>query len=121
MARKAAAGATTAAYTPRSVRIIAVPIDLGASRRGTDAGPSAMRVAGLNVALERLGHRVAVDIDIDVPAMETRDEKCDSARFLEEILIVSDSPGRRGRRSMPVTSRSSSAAITRWPWVRSPA
>ncbi len=72
----------------KSVRILAVPIDLGASRRGTDAGPSAMRVAGLNGAIARLGHTVAGDVDIDVPAMETRKEKSDSARFLDEILEV---------------------------------
>ena len=50
-----------AKHKARSIRIVAVPIDLGASRRGTDAGPSAMRVAGLNAALENLGHTVAGD------------------------------------------------------------
>ena len=31
--------------TEREVRIIGVPLDLGASRRGTDVGPSALRIA----------------------------------------------------------------------------
>ena len=75
-----------AQHKSRSIRIIAVPIDLGASRRGTDAGPSAMRVAGLNAALGDLGHRVAGDVDVDVPAMETRDAKSADARFLDVIL-----------------------------------
>ena len=33
----------------RHVQIIGVPMDLGASRRGTDMGPSALRIAGLVV------------------------------------------------------------------------
>ena len=36
------------------VRIIGVPIDLGADRRGVDMGPSAIRYAGLQARLERL-------------------------------------------------------------------
>jgi arginase len=77
-----------AKHKARSIRIIAVPIDLGASRRGTDAGPSALRVAGLSGALAKLGHTVTGDVDIDVPAMETRDARSDDARFLDEILTV---------------------------------
>ena len=53
------------------IQIIAVPIDLGASRRGTDAGPSAMRVAGLHQALETLGYSVLGEIDIPVPGAES--------------------------------------------------
>ena len=75
-------------HTARSIRIIAVPIDLGASRRGTDAGPSALRVAGLSGALTDIGHRVVGDVDVNVPAMETRDAKSAEARFLDEILTV---------------------------------
>ena len=37
---------------PEKIRIIGVPMDLGASRRGVDMGPSALRVAGLAVAPE---------------------------------------------------------------------
>ncbi|MDE3102406.1 MAG: arginase [Chloroflexota bacterium] len=39
----------------RSVAIVGVPMDLGASRRGVDMGPSAIRYAGLHASLERLG------------------------------------------------------------------
>ena len=42
------------------VDVIGVPMDLGAGRRGVDMGPSAVRYAGLNGAIERLGI-VAVD------------------------------------------------------------
>ena len=72
----------------RSVQIINVPIDLGASRRGTDGGPSAMRVAGLGAALTKQGFEVLTDIDTFVPAMETREACRRDARFREEILEV---------------------------------
>jgi arginase len=40
----------------KSVRIIGVPMDLGASRRGTDMGPSALRIAGLGAAIRDMGY-----------------------------------------------------------------
>ncbi|HTO74425.1 MAG TPA: arginase family protein, partial [Gemmatimonadales bacterium] len=40
------------------IRIIGVPMDLGASRRGVDMGPSALRIAQLQGRLEALGHEV---------------------------------------------------------------
>ncbi|ANO52538.1 arginase [Woeseia oceani] len=72
----------------QAVHIINVPLDLGASRRGTDAGPSAFRVAGLSAALQRLGYTVSQETDIPVPAMETRKTDNASARFKDEILTV---------------------------------
>ncbi|MEQ8205444.1 MAG: arginase [Woeseia sp.] len=72
----------------QAVHIINVPLDLGASRRGTDAGPSAFRVAGLSAALKRLGYTVSQETDIPVPAMETRKTDNASARFKDEILAV---------------------------------
>ena len=44
----------------RRIRVLGVPLDMGASRRGVDMGPSAMRVAGLEARLEALGHHVSV-------------------------------------------------------------
>jgi arginase len=44
--------------SPRSIRIIGVPLDLGAARRGVDMGPSALRIARLADRLRVLGHRV---------------------------------------------------------------
>jgi arginase len=52
------APATPRAVSPRSVRIIGVPLDLGASRRGVDMGPSALRIAQLVERLRTLGHTV---------------------------------------------------------------
>ena len=39
-----------------TVQLIGVPMDLGASRRGVDMGPSAMRLANLSDLLQRLGY-----------------------------------------------------------------
>ncbi len=72
----------------KPIQIIGVPLDLGASRRGTDAGPSALRIAGLGKGLRALGYDISVETDIPVPAMETREPKNTSARFKREILDV---------------------------------
>lgn len=72
----------------KPVHIIGVPLDLGASRRGTDAGPSALRVAGLRRAIAKLGYEVTVESDIPVPTMETRQLERMEARFRDEILEV---------------------------------
>lgn len=55
----------------RHVRIIGVPLDLGAARRGVDMGPSALRVADLARTLELLGHAVSDDGNLAVPQRET--------------------------------------------------
>ena len=72
----------------RTVRIIGVPLDLGASRRGTDVGPSALRIAGLGKALRRMGSTVAREEDIPAPAMETGTPEDIEARFKPQILEV---------------------------------
>ena len=46
--------------TSRPVAVIGAGLDLGAGRRGVDMGPSAIRYAGLQERIERLG-RVCVD------------------------------------------------------------
>ncbi len=74
--------------TEREIRIIGVPLDLGASRRGTDVGPSALRIAGLGAQLRRLGFAVAREDDIPAPAMETRTVEDEKARFKPQILEV---------------------------------
>lgn len=72
----------------KPIQIINVPLDLGASRRGTDAGPSAFRIAGLHSAIEQLGYRVLPDIDVSAPVMETRKPVDNQMRFKSEILGV---------------------------------
>ena len=72
----------------KTVRIIGVPMDLGASRRGTDMGPSALRIAGLGAAIRDMGYSMAREEDIAVSAMETRSIEDSEARFKPEILSV---------------------------------
>jgi arginase len=63
-------------------------MDLGASRRGTDMGPSALRIAGLGAAIRAMGYTVAQEEDINVPAMETRAVEDSKARYKPQILSV---------------------------------
>jgi arginase len=69
----------------RKIQVIGVPLDLGASRRGVDMGPSAVRVAGLEARLEALGHLVTDGGNIRVEIAETLDVGASNARFLQQI------------------------------------
>ena len=73
------------ALPPRRIRVIGVPLDMGASRRGVDMGPSAMRVAGLESRLEALGHQVTDAGNIRVEIAETQASGADNARYLKQI------------------------------------
>jgi len=53
----------------RKAKIIGVPMDLGAGRRGVDMGPSSIRIAGLNQALKRLGYDVEDAGNIQVASL----------------------------------------------------
>lgn len=79
----------------KSVQIIGVPLDLGASRRGTDMGPSALRIAGLGAALRNMGYEVAREDDIPAPAMETGTPEDHKARYKPQILQVCTELARR--------------------------
>ena len=70
---------------PRKIKVIGVPLDLGASRRGVDMGPSAVRVAGLEARLEALGHEVNDGGNIGVAIAETKHAGEANARYLKEI------------------------------------
>lgn len=72
----------------KTIKIIGVPMDLGASRRGTDMGPSALRIAGLGAAIRGMGYTVEQEEDINVPAMETRALEDSKARYKPQILSV---------------------------------
>jgi arginase len=67
------------------IRIIGVPMDLGASRRGVDMGPSALRVAGLQSRLKQLGHQVEDIGNIFVKQPEEQHYGEKRAKYLEEI------------------------------------
>ena len=67
------------------IRIIGVPMDLGASRRGVDMGPSALRVAGLQSRLKQLGRQVEDVGNVAVPQAEEQPYGEKKARYLDEI------------------------------------
>jgi arginase len=73
------------AQPTRRIRVLGVPLDLGASRRGVDMGPSAIRVAGLEARLEALGHQVIDGGNIRVDIAETQAYGDHKARYLSQI------------------------------------
>jgi arginase len=75
----------TQALPTRHIRLIGVPLDMGASRRGVDMGPSAVRVAGIEKRLETLGHHVTDAGNIRVEIPETQTEGNEKARYLKQI------------------------------------
>ena len=81
--RPSAAGVEN--FSRRKIRILGVPLDLGQSRRGVDMGPSAVRVAGLQVRLEALGHQVQDGGNIAVEIAETQSMGEHDAKYLHAI------------------------------------
>jgi arginase len=80
--------ATTSGITKKKIRVIGVPLDLGASRRGVDMGPSAVRVAGLEARLEAIGHIVEDAGNIAVAIPEQKKEGDPKAKYLKEITAT---------------------------------
>jgi arginase len=73
------------------VDIVGVPMDLGASRRGVDMGPYAVRYAKLHDALGKLGIATIVDRgNLHVPIRESAESEDASAKFLSVITGVCD-------------------------------
>jgi arginase len=70
------------------IEIIGAPIDLGQSRRGVDMGPSAIRVADLDAALESLGRAVTDCGDIDVRIPETLEIGSVTLRYKSAIMAA---------------------------------
>jgi len=72
--------------TSRPVAIIGAGLDLGAGRRGVDMGPSAIRYAGLEERLRRIGRRSEDRGDVAAGVPEATDEGDPHARYLHSIL-----------------------------------
>ncbi|HWC13187.1 MAG TPA: arginase [Actinomycetota bacterium] len=72
--------------TQNRVAIIGAPLDLGAARRGVDMGPSAMRYAGLEEHLEKLGLEVTDhgNVTAEIPEIAAVDNE--RVRYLPAIL-----------------------------------
>jgi len=76
-----------------NIDIIGVPMDLGASRRGVDMGPSAIRYAGLQNAIVKLG-KACTDlgnIDVQVPEEYTNKNTNAKMKYANEINRVNTS------------------------------
>ena len=82
---------TIPANRTKVVDVIGVPMDLGASRRGVDMGPSAMRYAKLHERLERLGiEKINDHGNLQVPVRESVTQRDETAKFLDVIDAVND-------------------------------
>ena len=72
-----------------TIRIIGVPMDLGASRRGVDMGPFAVRYTDLRSRLEAIGHTVVDSGNVAVPFREDAERGAQrGARYLGAITDV---------------------------------
>jgi arginase len=74
----------------KKIRIIGVPMDLGAGRRGVDMGPSVIRIAGLNQAAARLGYEVSDVGNINVQPPEAMPRTNYRAHYLPEIAAATE-------------------------------
>ncbi len=68
--------------------MIGVPLDLGASRRGVDMGPSTLRIAQLAARLEALGHTVEDVGNLRIPDRASLPEIASPLGFLPTIVDV---------------------------------
>jgi arginase len=72
-----------------NISILGFPMDLGADRRGVDMGPSALRIAGLQAQLEKLGYHVNDTGNIKIEIMERQKIKNAQLKYLVEIIRTS--------------------------------
>ncbi len=70
-----------------AIRLIGVPLDLGASRRGVDMGPSALRIARLATRLRALGHSVEDIGNLPVPE---RDSLLQDGPYVDHLPVIAE-------------------------------
>jgi arginase len=68
--------------------MIGVPLDFGASRRGVEMGPAALRIAQMAESLRAIGHAVTDVGDISVPERATLSREVAGRGFLPLITRV---------------------------------
>jgi len=71
-----------------NIRMIGVPLDFGASRRGVEMGPAALRIAEIADSLRVMGHTVTDVGDIPVPQRATIPDEVANRGFLGLITKV---------------------------------
>lgn len=70
-----------------NIHILEMPLDFGASRHGSDMGPSAIRLAGIKEKLESLGHKTIEHSSIfNITTKEFSDPGNPKAKYLEPIV-----------------------------------
>lgn len=70
-----------------NIHILEMPIDFGASRHGSDMGPSAIRLAGIKERLESLGHKIEKCFSpIQINPQEYEDVGNPKAKYLAPIV-----------------------------------
>lgn len=69
-----------------TLRVIGVPMDLGAGRRGVDMGPSAIRAAGLHSRIKELGYKVEDTGNVFAREPEERKPKDPKLKYVDEVL-----------------------------------
>lgn len=74
----------------KHIDIFGFPMDLGAGRRGVDMGPSALRIAGLEQQLERIGYDVTDHGDVFIKNQERQFVKNPKLKYLEEIVRTTE-------------------------------
>lgn len=70
-----------------NVHILEIPLDFGASRHGSDMGPSAIRLAGIKERLESLNHKTFEHADIFQPQPQEYEQVGNpKAKYLKPIV-----------------------------------
>ena len=78
-----------------NVHILEMPLDFGASRHGSDMGPSAIRLAGIKEKLESLGHKTFEHTDIfKVLSQEYEEPGNPKAKYIKPIVSACTSLAR---------------------------
>jgi len=79
---------TDSDFRMTKIRMIGVPLDFGASRRGVEMGPAALRIAEMAESLRSMGLEVTDVGDIPVPQRATLPAELGGCGFLPTITRV---------------------------------
>src|ERR1700758_792822 len=81
------------------IGVVGAPVDLGQQRRGTDMGPSAIRIARLEERLEALDHKVSDFGNIPAADMSTARLGDRRLRYLDAVVTECELIARRVARA----------------------
>ncbi len=84
----------------KQIDIFGFPMDLGAGRRGVDMGPSALRIAGIENELRKLGYIVTDHGDVFIKNQERQLIKNPKLKYLEEIQRTTELLAKKVEKSL---------------------